>query len=340
MNEPLRIGVLGLGMAGRQHVAATRKTAMVALVAVADASAEARAQFEGPQGCQVTEGIDALLACEPDALVIALPHALLANAAVRAASAGRHVLVEKPMANDVATASAVVAAAKAANVRLMVNYNHRFREEYVVAKRWLQEGRIGRPRLFVDQWFATAGPLPAWVWQPDVAGGGLMTYSGAHMVDRLLWLSERSVQSVTASTDTFHAASPLEDTCIVTLRFDDGSLGSLVQHKSAVPHRLARWESTIQGTEGAIRVTSNEGAEVSGAAGDESYRPKSDGNVARFQRALEEFAAAVRERRPPQPDAESGLRTLACLEAIYRAAKAGGAHVVPGIGGRVESEIS
>ncbi len=325
---PLRLAVLGLGKAGQVHAASAMEIGETDLVAVADASEEARARFDPPKACRVANDLDGLLACEPDAIVIALPHGLLADAAVRAAAAGCHLLLEKPMANDLETARGVARAAEQAGVRLMVNYNHRFREEYLVAKRWLDEGRIGQPRLFVDHWYAPGAPLPDWVWNPAVAGGGLMTYSGTHMIDRLLWLSQGSIESLTATTATHHYPGAMEDTCLATLRFADGSLGSLVQTKSSVPHRLARWESTIQGTEGAIRVTSGKRAELSSTRGDEMYQPTSDGSETRFRRALEEFAGAVREGRAPKPDAESGLRVLSCLEAIYRAANEGGSQPV------------
>lgn len=315
----MRLAVLGLGKAGLRHVRAAQAGEGMELVAAADSSAEARER--APAECRVVEHLDALIEIGADAVIIALPHALLADAALRAIESGLHVLVEKPMATTLDEGRRIVDAAKTAGLHLMVNYNHRFRDEYQTAKKWLEEGRIGRPCLISEQMFAPEGPLPAWVWEPKIAGGGMMTYNGSHMLDHVMWLSGAPVSAVSATTASLHYDEPLEDTTVASLRFTTGALASLVQSKSNVAHRQGGWETRVLGTEGALRIVSGEGVFVSGSGGEEHF---ASGPERRFAAALAEFASTIRENKRPSPDGTEALRVLSCLRALYRAAESGG----------------
>jgi len=317
--DALRVAVLGLGKAGARHARAAMECAATRLVAVADSAPTARRSFQEIDG-DVVETLEELLALRPEAVIIALPHSELANAARRACAAGVHILLEKPMATSRRDAREIVRQAEEASIRLMVNYNHRFREEYQLAKRLLDEGRIGRPVLFVDQMLAAKGPLPDWVWQHEKAGGGMMTYNGSHQLDRMMWLSGSKVADVQALTASLGYRRDLEDTALAHLRFENGAVGSVVQHKSVSSRTLEAWETLIYGSEGAIRVRSGTGVELSATGGNELI-PTLPGN--RFGAALEELAAAIREERSPRPDGRSSLHTLACLKALYQSARQG-----------------
>ena len=314
----LKLAVLGMGKAGLRHLSAGQEVDLVDVVGVADRAPELRARLAESSDVPVVEDLDALLALGPDAVIVALPHALLADAALRSIDAGLHVLLEKPMATKLEDARRVVAAAESAGVRLMVNYNHRFRDEYQTAKRLLEEGRIGRPTVFAESMFATAGPLPPWVWNAEISGGGMLTYNGSHVLDHLMWLSQRPVEMVSASLGQFSFDESLEDTTVATLRFDDGSLANLIQHKTNVRGARSVWETHVFGTEGAITIKSGQGVTLS-RGGSEEHFPS--GPERRFVVALRAFASAIRDERDPQPDGHEGVKVLECLDALYRAAE-------------------
>ena len=314
----LKVAVLGMGKAGIRHLSAAEEVDLVEVVGVADRAPEVRARLAESTGVPVVEDLDALVALGPDAVIVGLPHALLADAALRAFDAGLHVLLEKPMATKLEDARRVVAAAEAAGVRLMVNYNHRFRDEYQTAKRLLQEGRIGRPTLFAESMYATAGPLPPWVWDADISGGGMLTYNGVHVLDHLMWLSQKPVEMVSASLGRFSFHESLEDTTVATLRFEDGSLANLVQHKSNVPGARSVWETRVLGTEGALTIVSGQGVTLTRGASEEHFP---SGPERRFVVALEAFASAIQDERDPKPDGQEGVRVLECLDALYRSAE-------------------
>ena len=308
----MRISVVGLGKAGARHAAAVEALPGHTIAAVADESPEARHRFEGRE-FPVVASLEEALAIDSDVVVVALPHASLASAAERVVARGLHVLVEKPMAAGVDEGERLVSAARAAGVCLMVNYNHRFRDEYRTAKRWIREGRIGEPRFVSEQMFAPAGPLPAWVWQPSVARGGMMTYNGAHMVDHVQWLMDSPIAEARALVASLHYDATLEDTTAAAVRFESGALGSLAQSKSGVEHEV-RWDTQVVGSEAALHIVSGRGATLTGAGVHETV---DSGPDRRFEAAVEELVAAATEGREPSPGGADGLRALQGLEKIY-----------------------
>jgi predicted dehydrogenase len=316
----MRIGVIGFGKAGRQHADAARSSGEATLAAIAD-PAPAAAQAAAALGVRCWSDYEAMLdAVELDAVVVSLPHAMLPAASLAAARRGRHVLLEKPMAAASADASAVVAACRAANVRLMVNFVHRFRAEYRQAHAALRSGAIGRPVLILDVMASGRSDLPSWVWDHAMAGGGMMMYNGIHSLDRLAWLAGSPVASISGAMGTFCYPVAAEDSAIAAITFGNGALGAVVQHKSAAEATLTGWQTTIYGTHGGIQLTSGSGLQLVSDKERVTLHTEEDD---RFLGAFREFAAAIREDRDPSPAGEDGLRALRAVEALYEAARCG-----------------
>jgi len=314
-NEPVGIGILGLGKAGIRHMEAANACADVKLIATADSAPAARARFDA------LPSLDALLETPADAIVVAVPHGALESAALAVIAAGKHVLLEKPMANTLADATRVVDAARAQGVRLMVNYNHRFRDEFTNARRLLEDGQLGEISFVSAHMFAPEGPLPAWVWDESIAGGGMMTYSGSHMIDRVLQCVGRKAEAVSATAGSFSYREALEDTSACWLRFDNGTMASFAQHKSNVSHREGSWETRLFGTKGAMRIVSGAAVHLSAQGQEQTIESGPD---TRFEGALSEWVQAIREGREPSPGGDDGLLVRACLDAFYDSARSGG----------------
>lgn len=321
----MRIGLIGLGKAGMRHAEALRKGGEATIVAVADpAPAAARAAAE--LGAPLVASYETLLAEVPvDGVVISLPHALLAPAAIAAARAGVHVLLEKPMGVTLAEARAVVDACRQAGVRLMVNYVHRFRAEYRQALAALRAGAIGRPIIFVDSMTSGRGEMPPWVWRRELSGGGMLMYNGVHSLDRLAWLAGAPIAQVSAALGTFSFPVELEDNAVASMTFANGSLGVLVQHRSDAAVTLGGWQTMIYGTRGAMQIVSGSRLEIAGEKERVSLQVADDD---RFFGATSEFVAAVREDREPSPSGAEGIHALAAALALYEAATAGRAIAV------------
>jgi predicted dehydrogenase len=291
----------------------------IALVAAAD-PAPAAQQAAAGLNLRAFANYEQLLVAERlDAVIISLPHAMLAASAIACARRGLHVLLEKPMGVTVAEADAVIAAARAAGVRLMVNFVHRFRAEYQEAKTLIEAGAIGRPVLVLDSMTSGRSEMPAWVWDRAAAGGGMMMYNGVHSVDRLAWLAGRPIARVCAGAGTFSYPVEVEDTLVGVVVFQDGTLGVVIQHKSDAPATLGGWETAVWGTRGAIKVAG--GALEVASDGRHTRRavPEND----RFLDAVREFADAVLQGRDPRPGGIDGRHALAGVLALYEAAATG-----------------
>lgn len=319
MTGSLRVGLIGLGVAGQRHAAACRKVPEITLAAAADPSpAAAHAAAELGLPCYPTYG-EMLEAAPLDAVVISLPHAMLAEAAIACTSRRLHVLLEKPMAVTLREADDVIAAARAGGARLMVNFVHRFRAEYRQAGAMIAAGAIGRPVMVLDAMTSGRSGMPAWVWDRAVSGGGIMMYNGIHSVDRLAWLAGSAIARTSAAAGTFAYPVEVEDTLAGVVVFQSGGLGVVIQHKSDAPVTLAGWDTAVWGTRGAIRIAGG----VLEVASDVTRARLSVEQDDRFLGAAREFAAAVLEGRDPSPGGEDGRRALAGVLALYESAVTG-----------------
>ncbi len=146
--DEIRVAVVGAGILGRRHARVFGEIEGARLVAVADHSLERAQAAALPSGAAAFTNIDALLrdtAC--DAVAVATPDHLHVQPVLAALRAGKHVLVEKPLATSVADAQMMIDVAAQHELVLQVNYSQRWVPEYAWIKQQIAAGAIGRPRL-------------------------------------------------------------------------------------------------------------------------------------------------------------------------------------------------
>jgi len=323
-----RVGILGAGQAGERHAAGFAMTDGAVIVGVADSN-EARAQ-------KLARQVDAapfsdwreLLSTGLDILVVSLPHNLHVEPAEAAAAQGIHLLMEKPIATTLSDGHRIVDACRNAGVKLTISFVHRYREEVRAAKRWLDQGLLGTPRLVRETMGGQHGKhLPTWVEQKAIAGGGVMMYSAIHSIDRLRWLLASEVVGVTARTHRFNVEEEVEAGVAALIDFADGA--SVVFSASAPRYRAqpAWWETEIYGTTGLLRVRTRHWAELSTDHQlehlDTEQLSETAGPHYNFARQAQSFLTAIREDRPPEVSGEDGLRALEIVHAIYSSAERG-----------------
>jgi predicted dehydrogenase len=208
MSEPVRVAVIGCGLvAQRSHLPAYQASDEADLVAVSSGRSETARTAAEQFGARKVHATWQKAVADPEveAVDICTPNALHAPIAIAAARAGKHVLVEKPMALSLDEADAMIAAAREAGVTLMVAHNLRFAPIYEQVKRIVAEGAIGMP-LAARGVFMHAGPdefwgaTSDWFWQAETAGGGALIDMGIHMIDLLRWFIDRPVVEVTSMT--------------------------------------------------------------------------------------------------------------------------------------------
>src|SRR5262249_54060837 len=156
--------------------------------AIADVDAERLAKATERYGCPgYADYREMLQDPRVEAVVVGLPHFLHKEVTIAALNAGRHVLLEKPMAMDTAECEAMIQAARAAGKVRMVAHSQQFFPANQEMKRRLRDGAIGNLVMAADTWykpFFERGTRPPWFLE-DAKGGGMWPMNGSHMIDRL-----------------------------------------------------------------------------------------------------------------------------------------------------------
>jgi len=318
--ERLRIGIIGAGIAGRRHAAAFARHPGAVVAAVAEVDDAAGQEFAEKFGVTHDRDYRRMLERGLDAVVICVPHALHLECGRAAAEARAHILMEKPIANTLDEAHAILEATSRAGVTLMMGYVHRFRPEVSNARRLIVEGRLGRVATALDRFVSgSMVDTPAWVWDRAQAGGGVLMYGGVHPIDRLRWLVGEEIVEVHARTATYANPTTVEDGVVALLTFQSGAFGALYENAPGYG-RFGQWTTEVFGTEGALAITTGSTLEYKGYGQHEHWTYEEDH---RFDRQAEEFVAAITEGRPPSVTGEDGLRGLEVVLAIYRSASSG-----------------
>jgi phthalate 4,5-cis-dihydrodiol dehydrogenase len=225
----LRLGVAGLGRAFALMAPTLGAHPRVTLVAAADPRAEARARFAAEFGGTVHATVDALCA-DPgiDAIYVATPHAFHAAHAIAAAHAGKHVLVEKPMALALADCDAMIDAARAAGVALIVGPSHSSDAPVRRARELIASGTCGPLRMITALTFTDFVYRPRHADELDAAqGGGAVRNQAAHQVDVVRYLAGGLARSVRAATGAWDAARRIDGAYAAFMTFDGGVAATL-----------------------------------------------------------------------------------------------------------------
>src|SRR5215216_6388007 len=158
MDSTLGVAIFGAGRAGAGHARAVAQTPGTQLVAVFDVDAERAAAFAEKHGCLAFTDSDAVLKRDDIQVVtVALPNFLHEQAAVASASAGKHIFLEKPMADTVEECDRILAAVERAGVQLLVAHSQRYFSSTRRAREIIQSGELGRPVFATDTWYKNFG---------------------------------------------------------------------------------------------------------------------------------------------------------------------------------------
>src|SRR5690606_27485861 len=247
----------------------------------------------GWQGLLERDDIDLVDVCTPGDT-----HAEIAVAALEA---GKHVLCEKPLANSVAEAEAMVAAADAAaakGVRAMVGFTYRRVPAIALARRLVEQGRIGQVRhvraQYLQDWIADPQAPMSWRLDKQKAGSGALGDIGAHVVDLAQYITGETLTGVTGLLETFvHERPEASSSAGLSGVADTGRTGTVTVDDAAVflgklsGGGLATFEATrfAWGRKNAIRL------EINGSAGSLAFDFE-DMNLLHFYDAAEDAATA------------------------------------------------
>ncbi|MCI5109460.1 MAG: Gfo/Idh/MocA family oxidoreductase [Marivita sp.] len=227
--DPIRLGVAGLGRGFMLTLPSIRHDPHVRLVACAAPREESRAAFEAEFGGQAYPDVDALCA-DPDveAIYIATPHQMHRDHAVATARAGKHVLVDKPLAITMDDANAIVDAARSAGVHLITGPSHSFDQPVDAARRLVASGRFGRVRMIHAMNYTDFLYRPRRPEELDTAQGGGVIFSQAiHQIDVVCALAGEKPTRVVAMTGKWDPDRATEGAYSALIAFENGTFANL-----------------------------------------------------------------------------------------------------------------
>lgn len=337
----LRVGVVGLGI-GRMHIEGWRQHPLVEVVSIADADPSRLAAVGDAFGITGRHAsAQAMLAAERlDAVSICVPNKFHHPLALAAFEAGCHVLCEKPMAMNAAEGREMLAAAKRAGRRLMINFSYRFSAQSRALKAQVDAGVFGDFYFGRSVWHRRRG-MPGfggWFGTKALAGGGPLIDLGVHRLDLALWLMgyPKPTWVLGATYDPIArriadaAGKPydVEDLAAAMIRFEGGATLMLEASWAADIREAELMETRLLGTKaGLLQHNLAEGyafdahifQERDGAQFDIHLHPPTTPAPS----AMHDFAAAILAGTPHPAGGEEGLRVMEILDAVYASAASG-----------------
>jgi phthalate 4,5-cis-dihydrodiol dehydrogenase len=229
MDEPLRLGIIGLGRAFTLMLPTFAAHPRIKMVAASDPRPDARERFAAEFGANVYADADALCA-DPavQAVYVASPHQFHVEHVKCAAAHGKHVLVEKPMALTTDDCLEMIAAAKQAGIKLLVGHSHSFDLPYLRAREMIRTGDYGRVCMINALNFTDFMYRPRRPEELDTkAGGGVVFSQAAHQVDIVRLLAGAKATLVRAMTGRWDPRRATEGAYTAQINFDNGCFASL-----------------------------------------------------------------------------------------------------------------
>lgn len=336
MSGPLGIGLVGLGQISRAHRAGYALAGDRArVVAVCDQDGERATAAAAELGARAYTSLDDLLGDQDVAAVdLTLPHDVHFAAASAALSAGRHVLVEKPLALSSDECRSLIEQARESQLALGVAENTRFVAAYLAVERLLRSGALGEPRL--ARTFISGSEVQRlrdtslWKGRQAGSGGGTIIDAGPHSFYLLRWLLGE-LATVRAFHHRLVAESEVDDHALVAGRLRSGAIYSTEYTFTAEIPWGERLE--LYGSEGSVIVDqlsqppalhySGPGDRAGRALADVPFNP-GGWKVDSVAAGVLDFVDAVRAGRAPTVSGDDGLHGVLVAERAYESAAAGG----------------
>ncbi|MDB9529341.1 Gfo/Idh/MocA family oxidoreductase [Oscillatoria sp. CS-180] len=333
-----KLGLIGCGsIAQAVHLNILTRLSGVELVALAepDPQRQEAAKRQAPSAIAYTDYRDLLQQSAIDGVVICLPSALHAEAAIAALDQGKHVYLEKPIAVNTQEAQAVIAAWQRAGTIGMIGFNYRFSPQYRAAKQVIQSGQLGKLVSARSVFSYPVGTAPVWK-QKRASGGGILLDLGLHDIDLARFLFDAEVQTVAAEVRSHHYE---DDTAALQFQLSNGLLFQLFTSMSTIDE--ARWE--IYGQNGKLIADRYRDTQIQIISPHRASSRRAQLSISlqsalrslnwrkmiaptlepSYEGALAEFVDAVLSGRPAYPNFTDGLRALAVIEAAELAAQSG-----------------
>jgi predicted dehydrogenase len=313
----VRVALIGSGWIQDFHARGVLAYPGAELVVVANHREEsARALAERHGISQVTTDWRSLTGMDDlDAAVVATPNALHAEQSIAFLEAGKHVLVEKPMAVSVTQCDAMIDAAVRGGASLMVAHCWRFRDEVIAMRDRIGTGELGEVVKTRGYGVHEAWGPKGWFVDRELAGGGALVDMGVHAIDTARFvLGGPLPERVCAVVGTRYGTYDVDDDAILLVGWSNGT-NSVIESGWWHPHKEGMEADTeVYGTKGYARIFPREEPSPDY---DHTTQPM-------YTEQMREFLGAIEQGRAPHPSGEDGRIVMQVVERAYASAAGGG----------------
>ncbi|QIQ20537.1 Gfo/Idh/MocA family protein [Zophobihabitans entericus] len=351
MSKKMKTALVGCGKVGHFHAKAFVNLEESEFTAVCDRNLARAEEFAQQYGVKAYDDIEKMIAAEKiDVVSICTPHPVHAAMAVPAAKMGCHVLIEKPLASNLADCDAILSAAKEGKAKVGTVCQRRFYEPCMRIKKAIDDGKLGNPILgsvtmlgWRDKAYYESDPWRG-TWTGE--GGGVLVNQAPHQLDLLLWYMGEIDEVYGVWKNLNHPYIEVDDTAVAIIKFKNGGIGQVLVSNSQNPALYGKVH--VHGDNGAsVGVQTDGGAmfiagvssiteppyndiwTVTGEADKREEWQQADSDLFNsvdsmyhyHQLQIQDFLNSIIENKAPLIDGDAGRRTVELIEAIYRSTK-------------------
>ncbi|MCD6465820.1 Gfo/Idh/MocA family oxidoreductase [Candidatus Bathyarchaeota archaeon] len=338
MVNKVRFGIIGTGVGANfcaNGIALIADSGVAELTAITSRREERAKEFASKWGVKhwYTDHKKMLKEAPIDAVIISTPHYLHYPMTLDALEAGKHVLVDKPMAINLKEADEMIKKAEEKGLKLGVNFQSRFDQTVRKVKEAADKGVFGRliSGEAVVEWFRTQEYYESSSWRGRWAteGGGALINQAIHTIDLLVWILGQP-KCLWAQMDTFAHNIEVEDLAVATIRFENGAIGVIQGSTAIYPGLPTRLE--IHGTKGTAIIEGETLKRWSVVGEEEIVSEGTKKGLKSWARPelvppvnhaalIKDFAEAIIEDRKPFVDGVEGRRSIEVIMAIYKSSR-------------------
>ena len=320
--EPLTVACIGMGWWSDVLADAIKRSGKLHIAACYSRSDEKRQAFAGKYGCRAARGYEAILSDDSiEAIINTTPNNVHLETTCAAARAGKHVFLDKPIANTVADGRAIAAACRKAGVVLAIGYQRRRESQF----RWIRQridagafGKLVNAEANISRDRLGKIDLASWRYTADGMPGGVMLQIGIHYIDVLEYLIG-PVKAVSAMLAQLVLPGGNPDVASLVMEHENGALSTVnASYASASEYYVMN----IYGKEASAYYDLHQGLRFL-ERGAERSEPVAVPKIDAIVDELEEFARAVRGTGQPEMDGDRGTASLAVIRAGIKAAREG-----------------
>ena len=323
------VALVGCGGIGKIHAASLKDSPYADPKVACDLEASrARAIAEEYGFERYTTNFDEVLkASDVEVVVVAVPPKYHAGLSIRALEAGKHVFCEKPMATNLKDAKEMLVKAEKAGVKLGIDYQNRYLPSHSKLKEIVDSGALGelvqvRARVAypILESLPSDAPMLGWLFNPDVAGGGVLMDIGTHWTDLARWLAGRDYAGIYALVGHFDPCIPagVEDTATILARME-GDVQAIIDVSWAV--KASMWLIEIYGTNGTAMANLPQGVLVYDKEKQDWVNVEMPPWEEPHAKLLNLFLKSVAEDKEPPVSGEDGYKSLEAVIAAYKSAE-------------------